>query len=281
MHPAVRFEAPATIPTGVPLKAILSPKLIQLIGESVRRVWPKFPGRVFAGEAADGLDQLELMDRGRHIGRALARHLPGPFSRQAQTLVASMGPELTRTEGNGLAVFFYLPHSFFISECGLEDVSCSLAAMYEVTKRFTAEFCIRPFLVRYRDVCLSRLRDWARDPSPHVRRLVSEGTRPRLPWALRLTEFQRNPHFTLPLLELLKDDPEPYVRRSVANHIGDILKDSPETGFAVCQRWLKEVSKKSTTPAVARSRKWIVRHAVRLPAKAKDESALALREQAR
>ena len=281
IHPAVEFQAPGTIQTGVALKEILSPTLIRLVGESVRRVCPKFSASEFESQAVEGLDQLELMDRGRHIGLSLARQLPGPFSKQARTLIASLGPELTRTEGNGLAVFFYLPHSFVISECGLEDVESSLAAMYQLTKRFSAEFCLRPFLIRHRDECLSRLQRWATDPSSHVRRLVSEGTRPRLPWALRLTEFERDPKVTLPLLELLKDDPEKYVQRSVANHIGDILKDHPRVGFALCERWLKEVGKKAIGAEIARSRKWIIRHAVRLPAKTGDQEALMLRERSR
>jgi 3-methyladenine DNA glycosylase AlkC len=80
---------------------------------------------------------------------------------------------------------------------------------------------------------LARLREWARDPHPHVRRLVSEGTRPRLPWAPRLVAFQKDPRPVLELLELLKDDPELLVRRSVANNLNDIGKDHPELLAAV------------------------------------------------
>jgi len=111
-----------------------------------------------------------------------------------------------------------------------------------------------------------------------VRRLVSEGTRPRLPWAMRLPEFQENPQISLPLLELLKDDPELYVRRSVANHLGDIAKDHPDVVFDVCEAWLDEVGK--TDDAKARHRKWIVRHAVRHPAKKHNRRAREIRAMA-
>ena len=157
-----------------------------------------------------------------------------------------------------------------------------MRACYEITKRLSAEFCIRYFLIQYRDRCLERLAEWVTDPNPHVRRLVSEGTRPRLPWAMRLKDFQQNPHYTLPLLEQLKDDRELYVRRSVANHLGDLLKDHPDVMFDVCQRWADEVSGPSVDlPAsVIAARRWLVRHAVRLPAKKGDARAIAVRDTA-
>lgn len=280
-HPAQRFEAPNTILHGVPLKELFNADLIRLIGESLADVWPEFDRRRFRRRATTGLVELEMTPRGRHIGLAMAEQLPRPFAAACKLLLRSFGPELTRTEGNGLAPFFYLPHANVITECGLNDFENGMLANYELTKRFSAEFSIRPFLVTYRDECLARLMSWTSDPNPHVRRLVSEGTRPRLPWAMRLKEFQAHPQFTLPLLEFLKDDPEPYVRRSVANHLGDILKDHPDVGFEVCERWLKEVRAKSVTHERAAARRWIVRHAVRLPTKKWDRRAQSLREAAK
>jgi 3-methyladenine DNA glycosylase AlkC len=151
-----------------------------------------------------------------------------------------------------------------------------MAANYEITQRFTAEFSIRPFLIEHGSKCLKLLRRWAKDSSVHVRRLVSEGTRPRLPWAMRLPEFQADPNLSLPLLELLKDDPELYVRRSVANHLGDIAKDHLEVAFDVCETWLDEL-KRSDDEEAARNRRWIVRHAVRHPAKNGNARAIELR----
>lgn len=280
-HPSQRFKAPNTILHGVPLKEVLGKDLIRLIGESFADVHPKFDRKAFQRRAADGLEELELAQRARHIGLAIAEQLPRPFAKACPILLTSFGPELTKTEGNGLATFFYLPHAHVIVECGLADFENAMRANYELTKRESAEFSIRPFLVKYRDQCLSLLRTWCLDPNPHVRRLVSEGTRPRLPWAMRLKEFQQNPDLSLPLLEQLKDDPELYVRRSVANHLGDILKDHPDVGFSVCERWLIEVSKKSATSESASNRKWIIRHAVRLPAKRGDSRAISLRSKAK
>jgi len=142
-----------------------------------------------------------------------------------------------------------------------------MRAQYELTQRFTAEYSIRVFLERYQEQTLGRLRDWAVDSNVHVRRLVSEGTRPRLPWAPRLRAFQRDPQPVLELLDLLKDDPELLVRRSVANNLNDIGKDNPTALIATCQRWMRE-----PTP----ERRWLVRHALRSAVKRGDPEALQI-----
>lgn len=280
-HPSQRFRAPAAIGRGVPLKDIYGPAVVRLIGESFATVMPEFQARRFVRMATAGLDDLELSQRARHIALALAEQLPASFSSAYPILLASLGPELTATEGNGLAPFFYWPHAFFIAERGIDDIDRGLTANYELTKRFTAEYSVRPFLAKHRDACLERLAAWTVDPNPHVRRLVSEGTRPRLPWAMRLPEFQKDPRYTLPLLERLKDDAELYVRRSVANHLADILKDHPAAAYEVCERWLAEVDRKNVPAATAIARRWIIRHAVRLPAKKGQKRAILLRAKAK
>jgi 3-methyladenine DNA glycosylase AlkC len=130
---------------------------------------------------------------------------------------------------------------------------------------FTAEFSIRAFLEAHPEQTLARLRQWTCDPSHHVRRLVSEGTRPRLPWAPRLRAFQKDPRPVVELLELLKDDTELYVRRSVANNLNDIGKDHPELLTAIARRWLRGASDQ---------RRWIVNHALRSAVKRADAGAL-------
>lgn len=279
-HPSRQFQAPDSILRGVPLKDLMGRELIRLIGMSFVSVLPSFALKLFERSAMEGLEELELSQRARKIGLALAEQLPQRFSRACPLLLESFGPELIKTEGNGLAPFFYLPHSHFIMEKGLADFENGMKANYELTKRFSAEFSIRPFLATYPDQSLQLLERWTGDPNPHVRRLVSEGTRPRLPWAGRLREFQQNPQWMLPLLELLKDDPELYVRRSVANHLADILKDHPDVVLETCERWLREVRAKKISSETAKARKWMIRHAVRLPAKKGDPVAQDLRTRA-
>jgi 3-methyladenine DNA glycosylase AlkC len=142
-----------------------------------------------------------------------------------------------------------------------------MRAQHALTQRFTAEFSIRPFLMQHEAATLMRLRQWTQDPSEHVRRLVSEGTRPRLPWAPRLPAFQKDPTPVLALLELLKDDPALYVRRSVANNLNDIGKDHPEVLTGTTYQWLQNASEE---------RQWIVRHALRTAIKRGEPGALAV-----
>jgi len=144
----------------------------------------------------------------------------------------------------------------------------SILAQYELTKRFGAESSIRPFLIRWPERTLTHLKQWTGDPDPHVRRRCSEGTRARLPWATRTPSFIKDPRPVLPILEALKDDPDLYVRRSVANHIGDIAKDHPRLTFELCEQWLEGATKE---------RKWLLRHTVRHPAKKGMKAALRIR----
>ena len=188
--------------------------------------------------ALDGYDGMELMDRGRLMGRALAAALPADYPRALEVLLASLGPPLKGGTGNGMAPFLYLPHTVFVATHGLDHFEPSMAALHALTQRFTAEFAIRPFLERHPERTLERLHAWCADESQHVRRLVSEGTRPRLPWAPRLRAFQEDPAPVLALLEKLADDPEEYVRRSVANNLNDIGKDHPELLAEVAADWL-------------------------------------------
>jgi 3-methyladenine DNA glycosylase AlkC len=277
MHPAQRFKAPSTILTGTPLKSMFDKAFLGLLAESFAGVYRPFNTRRFLKAAHAGLEELELSPRAAHIARVLVIELPDDPVELTDVIVASFGPELVKTNANGLAPFFYLPHSNVISTAGLKNFESGMRANYELTKRFSAEFSVRPFVVEYQAPALRLLKKWSKDSSPHVRRLVSEGTRPRLPWAMRLKAIQADPSLTLPLLEALKDDAEPYVQRSVANHLGDILKDHPEAAYETCERWIKEARRRSMPAAQSKGRLWVVRHAVRLPAKKGEKRAAGIR----
>lgn len=278
-HPAQRFTAPSAIEHGVPLKDLMDRRLVTLIGESLVDVVSGFDVKRFQTRAVRGLKKLELKDRALHIANAMAEQLPCDFDELAPLLIESLGPPLEKTEDNGLAPFFYFPHAQLIATYGVSSFESGMQANYELTQRFTAEFSIRPFLIEHRPKCLRMLARWTKASSPHVRRLVSEDTRPRLPWAMRLREFQDDPSLCLPLLEKLKDDSELYVRRSVANHLGDIAKDHPDVVFNVCEMWIAEAAE-LPDPEQSKNRRWIVRHAVRHPAKQHHPRAVAIREAA-
>jgi 3-methyladenine DNA glycosylase AlkC len=249
------------------LKTFFDGRAVRRIAAMLHAADPGFPVARFVAEASRGLEDLELLDRGRHIAAAMARALPDDFEQAAEVIVRSLGSSLAAGEGNGMAPFLYLPHVIFAAERGLDDFEAAMRLQKELTRRFTAEFSIRAYLERHPERTLAELRLWAADPDPHVRRLVSEGTRPRLPWAPRLRAFQKDPRPVLSLLELLKDDPELYVRRSVANNLNDIGKDHPELLVATCARWLR---------GAGQERRWIVRHALRWLVKRGHPGALAV-----
>lgn len=252
-----------------PLKSFFSPALVRRLAGDVARVHPAFAGKAFIRQATTGLEDLELLDRGRHIARALEAHLPPRYADAVHVLLESLGPEHAGDEliGAGMAPFFYLPHTLFVATRGLDDFDLSMRAQYELTKRFSAESSIRPFIATEPERTMAVLRRWAADANAHVRRLVSEGTRLRLPWAMRVTWLDEHPQRVIALLELLKDDPASLVRRSVANNLNDLGKVHPALLLRTCSTWLQ-----GATPG----RRALVEHALRSAVKRGDKGALEL-----
>lgn len=235
------------------------------IARMILAVHPSFNSEGFVREALQGYDALALMARGKKIAQALRAHLPPDYAQAVAVLMDSIDQPHGRDLSQSLASFIYLPHTVFVSAYGLAHFEESMRALHALTQRFTGEFAIRAFIAQHPEAALRQLRVWATDPSVHVRRLVSEGSRPRLPWAGRLRLFQADPAPVLALLELLKDDPELYVRRSVANNLNDIGKDHPDLLTRTAQAWLQDA-----TP----QRSWIVGHALRSAVKRGEGGAL-------
>lgn len=251
------------------LKTFFSPTLVRRLAADLTRAEPSFPARAFVKDATGGLEALELLARGKHIARALAAHLPSEYPKAVRVLLRSLGPEHATSEllGAGMAPFFYLPHTLFVAERGLEHFDLSLRAQYELTKRFTCEGSIRAFIAKDPERTFRQFLVWSKDENPHVRRLVSEGTRLRLPWASRVAWLDANPQRVLALLELLKDDSASVVRRSVANSLNDLSKIYPDLAVDVCRRW---------SDGASQDRSAIVGHALRSLVKKGHRGALAV-----
>ncbi|UES46564.1 DNA alkylation repair protein [Roseibium aggregatum] len=242
-----------------PFKNNISPDLVRCIGSHVAQHHVGFDRLGFEADILEELDSLELKQRATLIARHLDHHLPRQLPARFAILQAMLHPltEVAFDRGSdeqGIRGWGMMPLGMVVAASGLDDFDASFALLKEMTKRATAEFDVRPFLARDQDQALAIMAPWVKDESVHVRRLVSEGTRPRLPWGMRLQALVADPAPTLPLLEALKDDPEDYVRRSVANHLNDIGKDHPELVADIAKRWLKGAD---------RNREKLVRHACR------------------
>lgn len=235
---------------------VYNPGLVARMAANIQAVYPEFDATSFQQTVNPKLPDLSLTERANLLMEQLYAHLPKDYPTAISILLRAMGQELQGDKLEGLDGFYYLPFCNYVSTYGLaeEQYEVSLHALYELTKRFTAEGAIRPFLRQYTERTLARLHEWVTDENLHVRRLVSEGTRTRLPWSGRLKMFQEDPTPVIALLEKLKTDPELYVRRSVANNLNDIAKDHPDVVIKTLTSW-KKVDHPGT--------QWIISHALR------------------
>lgn len=216
-----------------------------------------FDGKAFTRQCMRGLQDLELKQRIVHIASVLEKHLSDDFSTAAKQIREALPPPLDpkRTDDD-FGDFIFAPLGEFVVRNGLDrkQLRHSLRTLKQLTMRFSMEDAIRAFIDAHPDATLAELTQWSTDPNYHVRRLVSEGTRPKLPWSRRLTIDVTTP---IPLLETLHTDPTRYVTRSVANHLNDISKSHPELVLKLLREWKK--AKRQTTKELD----WISRHALR------------------
>ncbi|MHA6264021.1 hypothetical protein ACXYMO_12530 [Arenibacterium sp. CAU 1754] len=241
--------------------------------EKVRYLAGLFDGAVkpaaFESQVMSRLGELELKERIAWIAACLADHLPGDLPQAAPILRAALPPPLDpgKTD-NDFGDFIFAPLGEFVVNAGLEDhPHLSLDLIEEITQRFTMEWAIRPFLNRWPDLVMDRLGHWVEHDNYHVRRLASEGTRPRLPWGQSVGLALDDP---LPLLDVLHADRARFVTRSVANHLNDISKKNPDLAMDRLSMWHR---------ADRQSRKeldWITGHALRGLVKAGHPRALSM-----
>jgi 3-methyladenine DNA glycosylase AlkC len=228
------------------------------IAKDLAALAPGFDRKRFLALTLEDLDQRSLMERLRQTAIAMDAALPGSY-REKLTVVRALAP---RVDHGFVAVAL----CDFVARHGLDDFAASLDALRFLTPFGSAEFAIRPFLIRDQARTLAVMQEWTRDPDENVRRLASEGCRPRLPWGQRLPALVRDPAPLAPILEALKDDPSLFVRKSVANNLNDIAKDHPEWVLARLESWDRAV------PHIA----WIAKRAARTLIKKGNPRALAL-----
>ncbi len=231
---------------------------IRQIADGLAQVYPAADPEAFIERAGDGLDALTLLERLRRTTEALHAALPPDFA-EALPILRRLAPTFRHN-----FVSLVLPD--YVGLYGRQHFDESLAALKFFTPFGSSEFAIREFLRLDQDRTLATMELWSRDQDEHVRRLASEGCRPRLPWSFRLARLVSDPAPVAPILENLRADPSLYVRKSVANHLNDISKDHPAWVIERLRGWDLD------HPHTA----WIARQALRTLIKRGDRRALAL-----
>jgi 3-methyladenine DNA glycosylase AlkC len=243
-----------------PLKDNVSRASVTRLGEVLADGDRRFDVRRFTEEASQGLDHLELKARVAQVAGVLTRHLPADFE-SAVAVVRGTVPH------SGLTMWEAWPVTDWVADAGIDAPAVALDVLAAITGKASAEFAVRPFIDRYPDLTSAMLERWTAHPDDEVRRLVSEGSRPRLPWAPRVRVLDAEPAWAVPLLERLRDDPSAYVRRSVANHLNDISKVDPDAALDLAAHWTTDGGTHVVT---------VVRHGLRTLVKGGDPRALAL-----
>lgn len=229
---------------------------------------PGFDADGFARRVDADFPALELKQRITRIAEELENLLPGDYAAALDLLLQALPPPLDPSRSDDdFGDFIFAPLSEFVARNGIDRPDLSLPALCQITQRFSAEYAIRPFLNAHPDATLAALHDWTGHPNYHVRRLVSEGTRPKLPWGIGIDLSADAP---LPLLDALHADPTRFVTRSVANHLNDISKRDPDLAMDTLRRWADAGRQEPSELA------WMTRHALRGLVRQGHPDALAL-----
>jgi 3-methyladenine DNA glycosylase AlkC len=249
------------------LKDQIDIPLVTQLATRIQTLYPDFAKEKFVTAIDENLHALELKPRFALIADNLYKYLPDDYAQAVQILVDILDSDEHDFEHIEDVGFVLLSIPTFVEKYGVDHFDASMDAMYIITRYTSCEFAIRPFIMRYPSKTLTTLHQWLKDDNEHVRRLVSEGTRPRLPWAPQLPDFIADPSPAIKLLQHLKDDPSLYVRRSVANHLNDITKDHPKLVLDIVESWQKGASEGT---------KWLINHALRTLIKKGDSRALSI-----
>ncbi len=240
-----------------PLKNMYNPDFVQNLSTALQNVDEKFQQKAFTKSVLNSeWNDLELKSRTLHISTQMEAYLQYDYKEQIDVL-RKVAPHFS---GFTATIF-----PTFVEIFGLTYVETSLHALEEFTQYSTSEFAIRPFLANDPNL-IQVMYKWSKSPNFHVRRLASEGCRPLLPWAMKLHNYVADPTPLIPILETLKNDPEDYVYRSVANNLNDISKNHPDLVLNLCKKWIKE----------SKTTQWVAKHALRTLLKKGNQSAMAL-----
>lgn len=228
--------------------------LAKLLAKKIQPLYPNFDEPAFVNSIKAGCTDKRLKERIALIAEHLRRHLPDDYPASLEILTQILGPENQEETGMFRRFYWIMPIAKYVERYGLDHFELSMAAIEEITKRNTGEYAIRPFIRKYPEQTLKQMGLWALDENFHLRRLASEGLRPKLPWATKLEVFIDQPGPVFDILRLLKEDTVHFVKKSVANHITDYLKVNPPEAQRLITEW-QTIENEHT--------QWILRYAQR------------------
>ena len=218
------------------LKDLYSPSFYDRLTSALTSILPDFDRQKFLKEIfIEDFSSKELKERMKHTSKVLYGFLPADYPETIEIIKKTI--EELRKKGigeDGLA-YMFLPD--YLETYGIDYFDESVEALEFVTQFVSCEFAVRPFILKYGDRMIAKMQEWSLHESHKVRRLASEGSRPRLPWAMGIPFLKNDPGSILPILENLKCDSSEYVRRSVANSLNDIAKDHPNIVLDFAKSW--------------------------------------------
>ncbi|OCL83655.1 DNA alkylation repair enzyme [Arcobacter porcinus] len=240
------------------LKKIYSQEFIENLSNSLQKEYKDFKKEDFKKAIFIEIwENLELKQRMRHISTNLNEFLPFSYKEQIEVL------KKVKEEFFSLEAMIFQD---FVEVFGLNDFEISMNALEKFTIKSSSEFAIRQFIIKYEERTLKQMKLWAKSQNEDIRRLASEGCRPRLPWAIALAKYKENPKEVLKIIEILKNDYSKYVQKSVANNLNDISKDNPKLVLEFVKNNL----------GVSKELDWICKHGSRTLLKAGNQEILKL-----
>ena len=228
--------------------------LAKLLAEKIGKVYPEFDAYYFIYDTDSKTVGQSYTQRVATLAELLRSYLPADYKEALPILMAILGEENPNETGMFTHYYWILPIGKFVQEYGIDHFDISMKAIEEITKRNTGEYAVRPYIRKYPEASLEVIEKWANSPNFHLRRLASEGLRPKLPWASKMDTFIENPSPVFQILELLKEDEVLFVKKSVANHITDWLKVNREAVLPLIERWKASEN---------RHTQWIIKRATR------------------
>lgn len=240
--------------TSYSITEMFGKNLAELLSGKILQVYPSFKADDFIRNVKDKVVGKSYTERIGLIAEQLKNHLPEKYEDSLPILLSVLGEENPNQTGMFTHYYWVMPIGKFIADNGLQHYTISMKGIEEITKRNTGEYAVRPFIRKYPEQALKTIKCWALSPNFHLRRLASEGLRPKLPWAPKLDTFLHNPDPVFRILDILKEDEIMFVKKSVANHLTDWIKVNPNAAEGLIKKWEKSANTNT---------QWILKRATR------------------